>query len=151
MRVNASRSSAVGCRRHAAYFTAVDAAFYATTRVNAARFFGRWCRRYSANFPAVGATFQTTARVNAVRLSAVGVALWCPFYCCWCHLLHYGEGKCCPFFGRWCRRCAAHFGAVGAAFYLTTTVNASRVSAVRVGAMLPICLLLVPPLTLCPG
>ena len=38
MRVNASRSSAVGCRRHAAYFTAVDAAFYTTARVNAARF-----------------------------------------------------------------------------------------------------------------
>ena len=80
MRVNASRSSAVGCRRHAAYFTAVDAAFYATTRVNAARFFGRWCRRYDAHFTAVGAAFYTTARVNAARFSAVGVGGMLPIF-----------------------------------------------------------------------
>ena len=59
------------------------------------------------------------------------------FYCCWCHFLHYGEGKCCPVFGRWCRRYAVHFTAVGAAFYTTARVNAARFSAVCVGVMLP--------------
>ena len=37
--------------------------------------FSRWCRRYAAYFSAVGAAFCTTARVNAARFSAVGVAL----------------------------------------------------------------------------
>ena len=51
-------------------------------------------------------------------------------------------------FSRWCRRHAADFTAVGAAFYTTARVNAARFSAVRVGVMLPILLLLVPPFTL---
>ena len=75
-------------------------------------------------------------------------ALCFPFYCCWCRLLHYGEGKCCLFFSRWCRRHAAHFTAVGAAYYTAATGKAARFLAVGVGAMLPILLLLVPPFTL---
>ena len=106
-------------------------------------FFDRWCRRYSAHFNAVGTTVYTKARGNAAHFGAVVVGvilsillllvppftqrrgyilpvlrllvevLCCPFYCCWCRLLHYGEGKCCPFFSRWCRCYAAHFTAVG--------------------------------------
>ena len=53
-----------------------------------------------------------------------------------------------PVFNRWCRRYAAHFTAVGAAFYTTAKVNAARYSAVGVGIMLPILLLLVPPIKL---
>ena len=52
------------------------------------------------------------------------------------------------FFSRWSRRYAAHFTAVGAAFYTTAMVNAARFSAVGVGVMLPILLLSVPPFTL---
>ena len=53
-----------------------------------------------------------------------------------------------PVFSRWCRRYAAHFTAVGAAFYTTAKVNAARFSAVGVGIMLPILLLLVTPIKL---
>ena len=49
-----------------------------------------------------------------------------------------------PVFSRSCRRYAAHFTAVGAAFCTTAGVNAARFSAVGVGVMLPIILLLVP-------
>ena len=84
-------------------------------------FFGRWCRRYPARFIAVIAAFYATARVNA-RFSAVG-----------------------------CRRYAAHFTAVGNAFYTTARVNDAPFSAVGAGAVLPILLLLVPPLTLRQG
>ena len=70
--------------------------------------FSRWCRRYAANLIAVGAAFYTTARVNAAV------------------------------FSRWCRRYAVHFTAVGAAFQTTVRINAVRISAVGVGAMLPI-------------
>ena len=49
--------------------------------------------------------------------------------------------------GRWCRRYAAHFTAAGATFYTTAKANAARFSAVGVGAMLLILLLLVPPFT----
>ena len=51
-------------------------------------------------------------------------------------------------FTRWCRRYAAHFTAVGAAFYTTAMINAARFSAVGVGGVLPILLLLVAPFTL---
>ena len=61
---------------------------------------------------------------------------------------HYGYRKCCPFFGRWCRRYADHFTAVGAAFHTTARVNAACFSAVGVGVILPLLLLLVPPFTL---
>ena len=105
--------------------------------------FGRWFRGYTAHFIAVGSTFYTTVRVNAARFSPVGVGVMLPFHCCWCRLLHYGEGKCRPFLGRWCRRYAAHFAAVSAAFYTTARVNAARFSAVGVGAMVTIVLLLV--------
>ena len=50
-----------------------------------------------------------------------------------------------PVLSRWCRRYAAHFTAVGAAFYTKARVNAGRFSAVDVGVMYPILLLLVPP------
>ena len=53
-----------------------------------------------------------------------------------------------PVFGHWCRRYAAHFTAVGTALDTTARVNAARFSAVGVGVMLAILLLLVPPLTL---
>ena len=55
------------------------------------------------------------------------------------------------FFIRWCRRYAAHFTAVRSAIYTTASVNAARFSAVGVGVMLPILLLLVPPFTLTLG
>ena len=51
------------------------------------------------------------------------------------------------FFVHWCRGDAAHFTAVGAAFYTAARVNVARFWAVGVGAMLPILLLLVPPVT----
>ena len=70
------------------------------------------------------------------------------FYRGWYRRLHYDEGKCCPFFGRWRRSYAANFSAGGAAFYKTARLNAAGFSAVGVGAMLPILLLLVPPFTL---
>ena len=47
-----------------------------------------------------------------------------------------------------CRRHAAYFIAVGATFYTTARVNAARFSAVGVGFMSIILLLLVPPFTL---
>ena len=34
--------------------------------------FGQLCRRYAARFTAVGAAFDTTARIHAARFSAVG-------------------------------------------------------------------------------
>ena len=46
-----------------------------------------------------------------------------------------------------CRRYADGFTAVGAAFYPTARVNAARFSAVGVGTVLRILLLLVPPFT----
>ena len=58
------------------------------------------------------------------------------------------RGQMLPVFSRWCRRHATHFTAVGAAFYTTARVNAARFSAVGVGVMLPILLLLVSPFTL---
>ena len=48
-----------------------------------------------------------------------------------------------PVFGRWCRHYAAHFTAVGAAFHSKARVNAAPFSAVSVGVMPPILLLLV--------
>ena len=60
--------------------------------------------------------------------------------------LHYGEDECCPFLGRCCRRYAAPFTAVGTAFHSTANVNAAHVSAVGVGVVLPVLLLLVPHL-----
>ena len=95
----------------------------------------------------VGAAFYSTSRVNAAIFSAVGVGIMLPFYCCWCRLLPYGEGKCSAFFGRWCTRYAADFTLVGAAFYSTSSVNAARFSAVGVGVIYHIILLLVPPFT----
>ena len=106
------------CRRYAAHFNAIGAAFYATARVNAARFSAVGCRRYAANLSAVNATFCTAARVNAARSSAVG-----------------------------CRRYSAHFTAVGAGFRTTEMVNAALFAAVGVGVMLPLFLLLVPLFT----
>ena len=50
-------------------------------------------------------------------------------------------------FSRWCRGYAVYFAAVGAAFYTTARLNAARFSAVSVGVVLPILLLLVPPFT----
>ena len=116
-------------------------------RVNAARFSAVGCRRPAAHFSAVGAAFYTTSRVNAASFSAVGVGIMLPFYCRWCRLLDYGGGKCSPVFGRQCRRYSAHFTAAGTTFYKKVRVNAGRISAVGVGAMLPILLLLVPPFT----
>ena len=52
-----------------------------------------------------------------------------------------------PVFGRWFRRIVTHVTVVGTAFYTTPMVNAARFSAVGVGVMLSILLLLVPPFT----
>ena len=100
---------------------------------------GRWCRRYAAHFAAVGAAFYTTVRVSAARFFKMLVLALChPFHSCWCRLLHYGEGKRSPFFGRGCRRYAAHFSAVGAAVCTTVRVDAARFcSAVGVGVVVP--------------
>ena len=40
--------------------------------------FSRWCRRYAAHFTPVGAAFYTTARGNSARFSAVGVGVMLP-------------------------------------------------------------------------
>ena len=66
------------CRRYAAHFNAIGAAFYATAYINAARFSAVGCRRYAAHFTAVDAAFYATARVNAARFSAVGVGVMLP-------------------------------------------------------------------------
>ena len=55
------------CRRYAAHFNAIGAAFCATARVNVARLSAVGCRRYAAHFTAVGAAFYTAVRVNAAR------------------------------------------------------------------------------------
>ena len=49
---------------------------------------------------------------------------------------------------RWYRRYSAHLTPVGVAFRTTARVNAAYFSAVGIGVILPILLLLVPPLTL---
>ena len=110
-------------------------------------FFGRWCWRYATHFTPVGAAFYTTSRVNAACFLAVGVGVMLPCYCRRCRLLHSCEGKCCPFFGRWGRPHPVHFTAVGTTFYTKARVNATCFSAVGVGVILPILLLLVPPFT----
>ena len=76
--------------------------------------------------------------------------LCCQFYCCWCCPSQYGWGNCCPFFRRGCWRCAAHFTAVDAVLRTAARVDAAPLSAVGIGVILPILLLLayVPPLTL---
>ena len=53
------------CRRYAADYTDLGAAFYTTARVNAARFFSAVAVGVVLPFTAVGAAFYTTARVNA--------------------------------------------------------------------------------------
>ena len=78
-------------------------------------------------FSAVGAVFYATAKVNAARFSGVSFRRYAAHIVCrWCRLSPYGEGKCAPFFGHWCGRYAAHFTAVGAAFYTTVRENAAR-------------------------
>ena len=68
------------CKRYAAQFSAVGAAFYSPVRVNAARF----CSAVGIgvmlpNFTAVGVAFYTSARVIATRcFSAVGVDAMLP-------------------------------------------------------------------------
>ena len=66
------------CRRYAALFTAVGAAFETTARVTAPSFVGRWCRRYASHFAAASCAFDTTAKVTAARLSTVGVGVMLP-------------------------------------------------------------------------
>ena len=71
------------------------------------------------NLTAVGAAFNTMVRVNAARFcSAVGVGVMLPFT------------------------------AVDAAFYTTARVNAARFSAIGLGVILPILLLLMELFTL---
>ena len=97
---------------------------------------------------------HTTAKVNAARFSAVGVGVMLPIILLLVSpfplkinaVAFPTKDKCCPFFG-WYRRSVAQFTAVGAAFHTTVRVNAACFSAVGVGVMLPILLLLVPPLT----
>ena len=61
------------------------------------------------NFTAVGVAFWTTVTVNAGSVfKLLGLALCCPFYCCWCNL------------------------------YTTARLNAARFSAVSVGVIVPI-------------
>ena len=106
------------------------------------------CRRHAAYFIDVGATFYTSPSVNAARFAAFGVGVALSIFLHLVRLSHYGEGKCCPFCSRWCRRYAADLVAVGAAFYTTARVNAVRISAVGVADILSILLLLVPPFTI---
>ena len=110
--------------------------------------FGRWCRRYAARFPTVSAAFHTTAWLNAAPFSVVVVRVTLFILLLLVPPFTLRLGKCSPFFDRWGRRYAAHFTAVGTAFDTTARVNAARFLAVGVGVMLPILLLSVPPLTL---
>ena len=81
-------------------------------------------------------------------MSAVDVGVMLPILLLLVPAFTLRLGKCCPVFGRWCRRYTAHFTAFGADFHTTARVNVVRFSAVGVGVMLPILLLLVPPFTL---
>ena len=49
---------------------------------------GRWCRRYAARFTAVDAAFRNTISANAARFLAVALGVCCSSYCCWGRLLH---------------------------------------------------------------
>ena len=60
--------------------SAVNATFCTAAMVNAARSSAVGCRRYSAHFTAVGAGFRTTARVNDARFAAVGVGVMLPIF-----------------------------------------------------------------------
>ena len=66
------------CRRYAAHYTAVGAAFYTTARVNAARFFSAVGVGVILAFTAVDADFYTTAIVNAGCFSTVGLDVMLP-------------------------------------------------------------------------
>ena len=78
---------------------------------------------------------------------AVGVGVMLPILLLLVPPFTLDEVKCCLNISRWCRRYAAHFTAVRAAFYTTAGLNAACFSAVGVGVMLPISLLLVTPFT----
>ena len=87
------------------------------------------------------------ARVSAARFSAVSVGAMLPTSLLLVSPFTQHRGYMLRFFVHWCRGDAAHFTAVGAAFYTAARVNVARFWAVGVGAMLPILLLLVPPVT----
>ena len=55
------------CRRYAAHFTAVGAAFELRLGEMLTVLLTSWCRRYDVHFTAVGADFYITARVSAAR------------------------------------------------------------------------------------
>ena len=105
-------------------------------------FFDRWCRRYAVHFTAVGAAFYTTASVYAARFLAVGVGVTLPVFLLLVPPFTLRLGLMLPVFR------PLVLPAVDAAFYTTARVNAFRFSAVGVGVMLPILLLLVSPFTL---
>ena len=119
--------------------------FYTTVRVNAAQILAVGVNVMLPVLLLLVPPLYTTVGVNAAQILAVGVGVMLPLLLLLARLLHYGEGQCCPNFRRWCRRCAADFTAVGAALYTTVRLNA-QISAVGVGVMLPILLLLEPPL-----
>ena len=86
----------------------------------------------------MGTAFYTTVRVRAACISAVGVGVMLPSLLLLVPSLHNGQGKRYPSFIRWCRRYAAHFSAVGAAFYTTASIHAARFLDVGVGVVLPV-------------
>ena len=100
--------------------------FYTTVRVNAAQNLAVGVGVMLPTLLLLVPPFYTTVRVNVVRILGVGVGVMLPISLVLVGLLHYGEGQCCPKFSRWCRRYAAHFTAVGCAFYTTARINAAR-------------------------
>ena len=78
--------------------SAVNATFCTAARVNAARSSAVGCRRYSAHFTAVGAGFRTTARVNDARFAAVGVGVMLPLFLLLVPLFTQPRGKMLPVF-----------------------------------------------------
>ena len=83
--------------------SAVNATFCTAARVNAARSSAVGCRRYSAHFTAVGAGgagFRTTARVNDARFAAVGVGVMLPLFLLLVPLFTQPRGKILPVFRR---------------------------------------------------
>ena len=113
-------------------------------------FFSRCCKRYAAQFSAVGAAFYTTVRVNAALcFSAVGVGVMLPIFAAVGAAVYTTAraiaARCFSAVGV---GVVLLFTAVDAAFYITVRVNAGCFSAVGVGVVLPIFVLLVPPFKL---
>ena len=69
--------------------------------------FPRWCRRYAAHFTAVGAAFTLRIGSMLAKFSPLVQALGCCFSCCWCRFITTARLNAAQIFLRGCRRYAA--------------------------------------------